>query len=66
MAAPPRDLGGQAPFTHNDGIVDEKYLIRAPGSSARIGQRPVVTEDICRQALDDAKALRETLINVLR
>ncbi|MDX3798600.1 hypothetical protein [Streptomyces sp. AK04-3B] len=46
--------------------MDEKYLIRAPGSSARIGQRPVVTEDICRQALDDAKALRETLINVLR
>ncbi|MEV0736152.1 hypothetical protein AB0I51_09315 [Streptomyces sp. NPDC050549] len=53
-------------FTHNDGIVDEKYLARVPGSSARIGQRLVPTEDMCRQALTDAKALCETLIDVLR
>lgn len=53
-------------FTHNDGIVDEKYLIRVPGSSARIGQRLVLTEDMCRQALDDAKTLCETLIDVVR
>ncbi|WP_261719152.1 hypothetical protein [Streptomyces sp. FZ201] len=53
-------------FTHNDGIVDEKYLTRVPGSSARIGQRLVLTEDMCRQALDDAKTLCETLIDVLR
>jgi hypothetical protein len=53
-------------FTHNDGIVDEKYLIRVPSSSARIGQRLVLTEDMCRQALDDAKTLCETLIDVVR
>ncbi|MFH9084142.1 hypothetical protein [Streptomyces sp. NPDC017673] len=44
-------------FTHNDGIVDEKYLIKVPGSSAQIGQRLVLTETMCRSALDDAKAL---------
>ncbi|MBE8476132.1 hypothetical protein [Streptomyces justiciae] len=53
-------------FTHNDGIVDEKYLTRVPGSSARIGQRLVLTEGMCRQALDDAKSLCEKLIDVLR
>lgn len=53
-------------FTHNDGIVDEKYLIKVPGSSAQIGQRLVLTETMCRSALNDAKALCETLVNVLR
>ncbi|MEU3416819.1 hypothetical protein ABZ760_37300 [Streptomyces sp. NPDC006658] len=53
-------------FTHNDGIVDEKYLIKVSGSSARIGQRLVLTETMCRSALDDAKALCETLVDVLR
>ncbi|MFF5016677.1 hypothetical protein [Streptomyces sp. NPDC001165] len=53
-------------FTHNDGIVDEKYLIKVPGSSAQIGQRLVLTETVCRNALDDAKALCETLVDVLR
>ncbi len=53
-------------FTHNDGIVDEKYLIKVPGSSAQIGQRLVLTETVCRNALDDAKALCETLVDMLR
>ncbi|RZU14409.1 hypothetical protein [Streptomyces sp. BK239] len=53
-------------FTHNDGIVDEKYLIKVPHSSAQIGQRLVLTETMCRSALDDAKALCETLVDVLR
>ncbi|EXU68795.1 hypothetical protein Z951_07310 [Streptomyces sp. PRh5] len=53
-------------FTHNDGIVDEKYLIKVPGSSAQNGQRLVLTETMCRSALDDAKALCETLVDVLR
>ncbi|MEV6021766.1 hypothetical protein [Streptomyces sp. NPDC052036] len=53
-------------FTHNDGIVDEKYLIKVPGSSAQIGQRLVLTETMCRSALNDAKALCETLVDVLR
>ncbi|WP_435271884.1 hypothetical protein [Streptomyces parvulus] len=53
-------------FTHNDGIVDEKYLMKVPGSSAQIGQRLVLTETMCRSALNDAKALCETLVDVLR
>ncbi|MGW2688744.1 hypothetical protein ACWC6I_36975 [Streptomyces sp. NPDC001414] len=53
-------------FTHNDGIVDQKYLTRVPSSSARIGQRLVPNEDMCRRALDDARALCQTLIDVLR
>ncbi|WP_329535422.1 hypothetical protein OG568_42855 [Streptomyces sp. NBC_01450] len=53
-------------FTHNDGIVNEKYLTRVPGSSARIGQRLVLTDDVCRRALDDAKALCNALVDVLR
>ncbi|WP_217574792.1 hypothetical protein [Streptomyces sp. GbtcB7] len=53
-------------FTHNDGILDEKYLTRVPGSSARIGQRLVLTDDVCRRALDDAKALCNALVDVLR
>jgi hypothetical protein len=53
-------------FTHNDGIVDAKYLTRVPSSSARIGQRIVLTDDVCRRALDDAKALCEALIDALR
>ncbi|MGV9963008.1 hypothetical protein ACWDU3_03670 [Streptomyces olivaceus] len=53
-------------FTHNDGIVDQKYLTRVPGSSARIGQRLVLTDTTCRRALDDAKALCASLIDVLR
>ncbi len=53
-------------FTHNDGIVDAKYLSRVPSSPARTGQRLVLTEDMCRRALDDAKALCEALVDVLR
>ncbi|MGY5047046.1 hypothetical protein ACWDE0_15590 [Streptomyces sp. 900105755] len=53
-------------FTHNDGIVDEKYLTRVPASSARVGQRLVLTEDMCRRALDDAKSLCQALVDVLR
>lgn len=53
-------------FAHNDGIVDAKYLTKVPSSSARIGQRIVLTDDVCRRALDDAKALCEALIDALR
>ncbi|MGA5710501.1 hypothetical protein ACPCK8_29220 [Streptomyces cellulosae] len=49
-------------FTHNDGVVDQKYLTRVPNSTARLGQRLVVTDDMCRCALDDAKALCEALV----
>ncbi|AZQ36593.1 hypothetical protein EJ357_26740 [Streptomyces cyaneochromogenes] len=53
-------------FTHNDGIVDEKYLTRVPSSSTRIGQRLVLTDAACRQALDDAKSLCDALVDALR
>ncbi|KPC71769.1 hypothetical protein ABZ038_02275 [Streptomyces sp. NPDC006349] len=53
-------------FTHNDGIVDDKYLVKVPNSPARTGQRLVPTEDMCRQAIEDTKALCETLVDGLR
>ncbi|MDU8997252.1 MULTISPECIES: hypothetical protein [Streptomyces] len=46
--------------------MDEKYLTRVPGSSARIAQRLVLTDDVCRRALDDAKALCEALVDAPR
>lgn len=49
-------------FTHNDGVVDAKYLTKVPTSSARIGQRLVVTDKTCRRALDDARVLCEALV----
>ncbi|MFD5015361.1 hypothetical protein [Streptomyces chartreusis] len=44
-------------FTHNDGIVDEKYLRKVPTSSAQVGRRLVISETICRRAVDDATSL---------
>ncbi|KAB1149125.1 hypothetical protein F7R91_04930 [Streptomyces luteolifulvus] len=44
-------------FTHNDGIVDEKYLRKVPTSSAQVGRRLVISEAICRRAVDDATSL---------
>ncbi|MFG2652775.1 hypothetical protein [Streptomyces sp. NPDC048436] len=44
-------------FTHNDGIVDEKYLRKIPTSSARVGQRLVISEAICRRAVEDTTSL---------
>lgn len=38
-------------FTHNDGIVDAKFLTKVPASTARIGQRLMITEEMCRQAI---------------
>ncbi|MXM62520.1 hypothetical protein GR925_03395 [Streptomyces sp. HUCO-GS316] len=52
-------------FTHNDGVVDAKYLTRVPGSSAQLGQRLVLTEERCRQALSDTKTLCETVVDVM-
>lgn len=49
-------------FTHNDGVVDAKYLTKVPTSSARVGQRPVVTDEMCRRALNDTRALCEALV----
>lgn len=44
-------------FTHNDGIVDAKYLAKVPDNTARPGQRLTITEATCRQAITDTEAL---------
>lgn len=44
-------------FTHNDGVVDDKYLAKVPASAARRGQRLTITEQLCRQAIADTQAL---------
>lgn len=48
-------------FTHNDGLVDAKYVAKVPTSAARLGQRLVATEAMCRQALDDTTILCQAL-----
>jgi hypothetical protein len=44
-------------FTHNDGVVDAKYLTKVPHSTARLGQRLTITEATCRQAIADTETL---------
>jgi hypothetical protein len=48
-------------FTHNDGLVDAKFLAKVPASAARIGQRLTITEELCRQAIADTEALCRAL-----
>lgn len=47
--------------THNDGVIDEKYLRKVPSSPAQAGQRLVITEADCRQAVEDATTLCRAL-----
>lgn len=49
-------------FTHNDGLVDDKFLNKVPSSTARIGQRLTITEELCRQAIADTEALCRALV----
>jgi len=44
-------------FTHNDGVIDDKYASKVPGTAARIGQRVIVTDAFSRQAIADVEAL---------
>jgi hypothetical protein len=44
-------------FTHNDGVVDDKYLSTVPTSTARPGQRLTVTEAQTRRAIADTREL---------
>jgi hypothetical protein len=44
-------------FTHNDGVVDQKYLAAVPTSTARPGQRLTVTEQQTRQAIADTQQM---------
>jgi hypothetical protein len=48
-------------FTHNDGLVDARFLTKVPASTARIGQRLTLTEQQCRLAIADAEALCHAL-----
>ncbi|MGW7364134.1 hypothetical protein ACWGI8_12075 [Streptomyces sp. NPDC054841] len=48
-------------FTHNDGVVDEKYLRRVPASSNSVGHRLVISE---AEAIEDAAALCHTLADL--
>lgn len=48
-------------FTHNDGVVDAKYLAKVPTSTARAGQRLTISEPVCRQAITDVAELCRTV-----
>lgn len=52
-------------FTHNDGLIDDRYLARVPGSPLHRGQRLVLSEQFCRQAITDADALRAAIAGLL-
>ncbi|MBT8225843.1 MAG: hypothetical protein KJO75_10145 [Dactylosporangium sp.] len=48
-------------FTHNDGVVDTKYLAKVPASPVRPGQRLTISEALCRQAISDTVALCQAI-----
>jgi Zn ribbon nucleic-acid-binding protein len=43
-------------FTHNDGVIDDKFVSKVRGS-AKLCQRARVTEPMCRQAITEVRAL---------
>jgi hypothetical protein len=49
-------------FTHNDGLIDAKYLTRVPASRLPVGQRLTVSEALVRQAVDDTRTLCVALV----
>jgi hypothetical protein len=51
-------------FTHNDGVVDAKYLAKVPSATTRIGQRLTITETLCRRAIVDSEALCRVLTDL--
>lgn len=44
-------------LTHNGGIVDERFLVQAPDSGLRVGQRMIVRRRDAEVALDDLEAI---------
>ncbi|MEU8076770.1 hypothetical protein AB0B31_15105 [Catellatospora citrea] len=52
--------------THNDGLVDAKYVMKVPASTAQIGQRLTITEATVRQAIADADSLCRALGDLTR
>jgi len=53
-------------FTHRDGVVDGRYLATVPGSTAQIGQRLTITEQMCRQAINDTEQLCRSVASLTR
>ena len=53
-------------FTHHDGVVDDKYLAKVPGSPFRRGQRVTVSVGLCRQAIADTEVLCIAVIDLSR
>jgi hypothetical protein len=51
-------------FTHNDGLVDARFLTKVPTSTARIGQRLTLTEQQCRQAITASEVLCHALVGL--
>ena len=51
-------------FTHNDGLVDAKFLTKVPTSLLGIGQRLTLTEEQCRQTITDAQALSQAVADL--
>jgi len=52
-------------FTHNDGIVDGKYLAKVPSSPFCSGQRLTLSEPFCRQAIADTDALHAAIAGLI-
>ena len=53
-------------LTHNDGIVDEKYLAADPPTTLRLGQRVSVSESSARQAIVAVSKLCSALADAWR
>ncbi|WP_327010636.1 hypothetical protein OHA72_27210 [Dactylosporangium sp. NBC_01737] len=53
-------------FTHNDGLVDARYLTKVPTSTMRIGQRLTISEQDCRQAIADTEVLCRAIADLTR
>ncbi|MEU1163333.1 hypothetical protein ABZ372_22745 [Streptomyces sp. NPDC005921] len=53
-------------YTHNDGVIDEKYLRTVPSSTAQPGQRLIITEGDCYHAIEDATALSRALATLTK
>jgi hypothetical protein len=51
-------------FTHNDGVIDDKYIAKMPTSAAKLGRRATVTEPLCRQAIADAHILCTAIASI--
>lgn len=48
-------------FTHTDGVVDQKYIDRVPGTTLKVGQRLRATEALARSAIEHARELVEAM-----